>query len=80
MPTRLMQELIDRASALPEDEQDRLAVRLLDEMKADAAWDELFARPESQRVLERLANEALREWDAGRTRHSTRTRFEITNG
>jgi len=68
MPTRLMQELFERASELPEEEQDRFALRLLQELKDEAAWDELFARPESRLVLTRLAAEAARAWDEGRTR------------
>lgn len=38
------------------------------EIDAVRLWEELFARPESHELLERLADEALAEHHAGRTR------------
>jgi hypothetical protein len=67
MATKLLQDVLERASELPEGEQDRLAVWFLDAMREEAIWNELFARPESQIVMDRLAAEARRAWDAGLT-------------
>jgi|GEM_PF-7038377 len=43
--------------------------RVLDEWVEDEQiWDELFSRPESEVLLERLADETLQEFRAGKTR------------
>ena len=65
---QLLQEAFERASALPEEEQDRFARFLLAELESEQSWSELFARPESEDLLERLADEALSEHRAGRTK------------
>ena len=64
---QLLQQAFERASELPEEEQDRFARFLLAELKSEGKWAELFARPESEDLLERLADEALSEHHAGRT-------------
>ena len=66
--TRLLEEAFERASELPREEQDKFARFLLAELDAERRWAELFSRPESEDVLERLADEALSEHLAGRTR------------
>jgi len=53
------------ASRLPDADQDELAAAILEELQADEHWDAAFAR--SQDALERLADEALEEYRAGRT-------------
>ena len=65
---QLLQEAFERASELPEEEQDRFARFLLAELESERRWVELFARPESEELLERLADEALAEHHTGRTR------------
>lgn len=66
--TRLREEAFERASELPQEEQDKFARFLLAELDAERRWAELFSRPESEDLLERLADEALSEHRAGRTR------------
>ena len=63
--TKLLQEAFDRASKLPEAEQDALGRILLEELASDRRWENLFAG--SQDLLEELADQALAEHDAGRT-------------
>lgn len=65
--TDLLQHAFKVASELPEEQQDMLAQILLDEMESERKWDELFSRPESEALLERLANEVLTEHRAGLT-------------
>ena len=65
---QLLQEAFDRASKLSESEQDRIARVLLEEMESDRRWDELFATPESEAFLERMADEAIAEHRAGTIR------------
>ena len=69
--TKLLQQAFERASELPETEQDKFARFLLAELETEREWNELFARPESEDLLERLADEALSEHRAGRTRPLT---------
>ncbi len=66
--TKLLQQAFERASELPETEQDKFARFVLAELESERQWIELFARPESENLLERLADEALSEHHAGRTR------------
>ena len=65
---QLLQKAFDRAAELPQSEQDKFARFLLAELESERQWAELFARPESEDLLERLADAALAEHRAGRTR------------
>ena len=64
---QLLQRAFERAAELPEEEQDRFARFLLAELESERQWGALFALPESEDLLERLADEALSEHRAGGT-------------
>ncbi len=64
---QLLREAFEKAAELPEPEQDRFARFLLAELESEERWAELFARPESVDMLERLADNALSEHLARRT-------------
>ena len=66
--TELLQQAFDRASELPESQQDEFARFLLAELDSEWRWDELFSRPESDDLLHRLADDALDAHRTGRTR------------
>lgn len=57
--TQLLQEAFERVSKLPQEEQDRFAQFLLAALESDQRWAELFARPESEDLLDRLADKTL---------------------
>jgi len=63
--TTLLEQAFARAARLSEAEQDALASRLLAELEAEDAFDEVIMR--SSYKLEGLANEALAEDRAGLT-------------
>ena len=65
---QLLQEAFERAAELPQAEQDRLTRFLLAELESERQWVDLFASPESEDLLERLADQALTEHREGRTR------------
>ncbi len=65
--TPLLQQAFERAATLPQEEQDRFARFLLAQLESDLRWSELFSRPESEDLLEMLADEALAAHRAGRT-------------
>ena len=65
---QLLEKAFTRASALPTAEQEALARRVLAELDADERWDELFARPESDDLLTRMADRALEAHRGGQTR------------
>ena len=65
---RLLQEAFERIAKLPQEEQNRFAQFLLATLESDQRWAELFARPESEDLLEHLADETLAAHRAGRTR------------
>ena len=64
--TKLLEEAFDETAKLPDDEQDALAQAVLAELVSERRWDELFAG--STDVLSELAEEALAEHRAGRTK------------
>ena len=66
--TELLQWAFDRASELPESQQDEFARFLLAELDSERRWDELLSLPESDDLLDRWANDALDAHKAGRTR------------
>ncbi len=66
MATELLRRAFEKASQLPEHEQDALAERLIQAIESDARlWDALFAR--SVEKLDQLAEQALEDYRAGRT-------------
>ena len=63
--TTLVEQLVERISALPDDERDRMAARFLDELDEDERWEHSFAS--SIDVLERMADDAVAEHRAGKS-------------
>lgn len=66
--TELLQRAFDRASELPQEQQDTFARFILAELDSEQRWQELFDRPESEDMLERMADEALTAHRAGQTK------------
>ena len=63
--TTLLQKAFQKASALPDDEQDLLAERLLAELEAEDAFDRAIEQTADK--LKTLAEAAIVEDDAGLT-------------
>ena len=63
--TALLEKAVSKVSILPAEEQDALAMLLLEEVEDEARWDAAFAG--SQDVLAALAAEAMEEHRAGET-------------
>ena len=61
--SRRLEEVIERVRGLPEERQDALAAIMLEELEAEAAWDERFAK--SPDVLAAMVEQARREIAAG---------------
>lgn len=64
--TKLLKEAFQKASKLPDTEQNALAKWLMEELEAERKWDQAFA--ESEDVLGQLANEALEAHKQGKTK------------
>lgn len=64
--TKSLQEAFEKASQLPPDEQEAFGAWMLHELDSEQRWDELFHR--SPDVLSKLADEALAEHRAGKTK------------
>lgn len=64
--TQLLNQAFEEASKLPEMQQNIIARWLLEELLAEKKWDALFA--ESEDFLSSLADEALRDHHAGKTK------------
>ena len=64
--TKLLEQVFQKAAALPDQAQDALAKFLLAEMADETAWDAAFA--DSHDELARMAREAVAEYKAGKTK------------
>jgi len=63
--TDLLEKAFAAVSDLPEDEQDRIAAFLLDELRSERRWSQTFG--ESQGALKSLADEARSAYRKGET-------------
>ena len=64
--TQLLEKAINKAHSLPIPEQDILASIILDEIDSEENWATSFTK--SQDLLSTLANEAIAEHAAGKTK------------
>ena len=64
--TKLLEKVIEQVAKLPESEQDAVAAVMLEELASERRWADSLAG--SQEKLARLAQEALAEYEAGRTK------------
>jgi len=64
--TKLLEKAFSEASRLPTAMQNMIAVRLLEDINAEAKWDESFA--ETQNELSHLADEAIADFQNGKTK------------
>ena len=64
--TQRLAKAFQEASRLPEELQDELAAKLLEDIEGEARWDETLAS--SPQTLEKLADKAIQEFKAGRTK------------
>ncbi len=63
--TALLEKAIQQASGLPETEQEAIGALILEEIASESRWGTQFAG--SQDTLVRLAEEAVSEYNAGKT-------------
>ena len=64
--TNSLEHVLSEVAKLPPGEQDILANLLMDEIKSEQKWMHLVEK--SENFLESLANEALAEFAAGKTK------------
>lgn len=64
--TKLLEQALEEVAKLPASEQDAVAAILLEEIASEQRWEASFAK--SQDKLAKLAEEALAEYNAGRTK------------
>ena len=64
--TRLLEKALTEVAKLPASEQDAVAAIVLQELASEQRWSGSFAK--SQDLLAELAEQALAEYAAGRTK------------
>jgi len=64
--TKLLEKALEEVAKLPASEQDAVAAILLEELASEQRWAASFAK--SQDKMAKLAEEALAEYNAGRTK------------
>ena len=67
--TKLLERAFKEASKLPEVEQNALAKWVIEELEAETRWQKAFAASED--ILDKLADQALAEHKAGKTKPLT---------
>ena len=61
----LLEKALEKVAALPQDEQDAIAGRILASIEDESAWKTRFA--EKREVIRRMAREAIEEDERGET-------------
>jgi len=64
--TKLLERAVEKVQTLSDSEQDTLATMILEEIEDEARWQKSFAC--TQNLLARLADEAMAEDHAGKTK------------
>ena len=64
--TKLLEKAFEEVAKLPASEQDAVAAILLEELASEQRWSESFAKSQDQ--LAKLAEGAITEYKAGRTK------------
>lgn len=64
--TKLLESVVEKARKLPDSEQDAIAAIMLEELEDEMRWEKAFAH--SQDALAKLAQEAMAEHRAGKTK------------
>lgn len=64
--TKLLSKAFESAASLPENLQDEVAEQLLEDIQGELLWDDAFAK--SQKELGKMADKALEEYKAGKTK------------
>ncbi len=64
--TELLDRVVEKARRLPDPEQDAIAALILEELEDEVRWGKAFAG--SQDALAKLAQDAMEEDRAGKTR------------
>ena len=64
--TKLLEKAPQEVAKLPAAEQDAMAAIVLEELASEQRWADAFAKSQDQ--LAKLAQEALAEYNAGRTK------------
>jgi len=64
--TKLLEKALQEVEKLPASEQDAVAAILLEELASENRWADCFDRSQDQ--LAKLAEQALAEYNAGRTK------------
>jgi hypothetical protein len=64
--TKLLERAFNKASKLPEIEQNAFAKWVIEELEAERKWEKAFAGSED--ILDRLADEALAAHKQGKTK------------
>jgi hypothetical protein len=64
--TQLMEQAIEKASRLSENEQNAIATIMLREIESDRQWSEMVAGPGSGDLVSQMADEAITDVQSGR--------------
>ena len=62
----IVEQMFQKVMQLSLNDQEAIASIVLQEIESEQRWDELFATPNSQVLLSRMADQALAEAKAGR--------------
>lgn len=65
--TETLRQAFELAQQQPEEEQEVIAQLILEECRAEERWNDLLTHPKSATLLERMAEQARKEYTTGLT-------------
>ena len=65
MPT-VLEQALEELKTMPSDAQDAIAQDLLDLIRSERKWDDLFADPRSEKLFDQMAKNVRADIAAGR--------------
>jgi hypothetical protein len=66
--SKVLDQALEELQALPEDAQDAIAHDLLQLIRSERKWDELFADPRSEAAMDKMVAKVRKDIAAGRVR------------
>jgi hypothetical protein len=66
--SKVLDQALEELQALPEDAQDAIAHDLLQLIRSERKWDELFADPRSEAAVDKMVAKVRKDIAAGRVR------------
>ena len=73
----VLEQALEELKAMPADAQEAIAQDQLDMIRSERKWDELFADPRSEPLMERMAQKVRADISSGRVIHGDPSNTDV---